>query len=36
MDTENLPEIFLSEKDISYKITRLVKQGTVRKIAGKI
>ena len=36
MDTENLPEIFLSEKDISYKITRFVKQGTVRKIAGKI
>ncbi|MBP3403134.1 MAG: Fic family protein [Alphaproteobacteria bacterium] len=36
MDTENLPEIFLSEKNISYKITRLVKQGIVRKIAGKL
>ena len=36
MNTDLLPEVFLSRSDISYKITRLVQQGLVRNIVGKL
>lgn len=36
MNTNLLPEVFISEANISYKITRLVQQGKVRNITGKL
>ncbi len=36
MKANLLPEIFISEANISYKITRLVQQGKARNIAGKL
>ena len=36
MNKDQLPEVFISDKSISYKITRLVQQGLARKIVGKL
>lgn len=36
MNKDQLPEVFISDKAISYKITRLVQQGLARKIVGKL
>ena len=36
MNANLLPEVFISDANISYKITRLVQQGKVRNITGKL
>ena len=36
MNTNQLPEVFLSDSTISYKVMRLAKQGKVKRLVGKL
>ena len=36
MNVENLPEVFLSDTKVSYKVSRLVQRNQIRNITGKL